>query len=62
MCRNVAHSIHGAGLGDCTSNRWFDKTLQVYVTESGENGLTNEHAPGEAVVPMQLVAHALHCA
>ncbi len=26
---NTIHAITGAGLGDCTANRWFDKAVQV---------------------------------
>ncbi len=36
--------------------------LQVYVTETGESGLTYEHAPAEAVVLMVMGNHVQHCA
>ncbi len=55
------HAVHGQGLGNCTSNRWFDKAIQVFVTESGESGVSYEHSPAEAVAVMNMSNHVLHC-
>ena len=43
-------------------NRWFDKTIQVFVCRNGDNGMTYEHSPAEAVALMRVTDHALHCA
>ena len=43
-------------------NRWFDKTIQVFVCRNGDNGMTYEHSPAEAVALMTVTDHALHCA
>ncbi|KAJ3272524.1 hypothetical protein HDV01_005475 [Terramyces sp. JEL0728] len=32
-------------------NRWFDKSLQLIITNSGRAGLNGEHTPSDAVVP-----------
>ncbi|KAI1724404.1 choline/Carnitine o-acyltransferase domain-containing protein [Ditylenchus destructor] len=44
---NMAQAIHGGGSGQNTINRWFDKTLQLYVNINGSAGLTYEHTPAE---------------
>ena len=45
-----------------TGNRWFDKTIQVFVCRNGDNGMTYEHSPAEAVALMTVTDHALRCA
>ncbi|XP_046459973.1 carnitine O-acetyltransferase-like isoform X1 [Daphnia pulex] len=39
--------LHGYGAENNSGNRWFDKTLQLIVSEDGVNGLCYEHAPTE---------------
>ncbi|XP_063699837.1 carnitine O-acetyltransferase-like isoform X2 [Culicoides brevitarsis] len=39
--------IHGGGSKFNAGNRWYDKTLQLVVGNSGINGLTYEHSPAE---------------
>ena len=37
-------------------------TIQVFVCRNGDNGMTYEHSPAEAVALMKVTDHALHCA
>lgn len=39
--------IHGGGSKFNAGNRWYDKTLQLVVGNTGINGLTYEHSPAE---------------
>lgn len=39
--------IHGGGSNYNAGNRWYDKTLQLIVGNTGINGLTYEHSPAE---------------
>jgi len=47
-------ALHG---GDNISNRWFDKTLNFYVSRSGYCGLTYEHSPAEGPPVQQMTDH-----
>jgi len=60
--RAAAFSIHGGGPDWAAGNRWFDKTIQVHVCRNGDNGMTYEHSPAEAVALMKVTDHTLHCA
>lgn len=41
------------------SNRWFDKSIQLIVSNSGKAGLNGEHSPSDAVVPGQCTEYIL---
>ena len=60
--KTVAHSIHAHGVKTgAAGNRWFDKILQVFVTRSGESGLTYEHSTAEAVAVIAILNHVMRC-
>lgn len=53
---NMAHQmIHGGGSNFNTSNRWFDKTMQIIVCNDGTWGLCYEHSPSEGIAVIQLM-------
>jgi len=52
-------SLHGGGSLQAGANRWHDKTLQIFVAESGECGMTYEHSPAEGPPLMILTDHIL---
>ncbi|XP_065349254.1 choline O-acetyltransferase-like isoform X2 [Cloeon dipterum] len=53
---NMAHQmIHGGGSAHNSSNRWFDKTVQLILCSDGVWGLCYEHSPAEGVAMVQLV-------
>jgi len=58
----LAHTVHASGLANAAANRFWDKTLQLWVTPNGHAGLTVEHTPAEAVIAMRIAQHALRCA
>ncbi|XP_018326513.1 choline O-acetyltransferase [Agrilus planipennis] len=41
--------LHGGGSSQNSSNRWFDKTIQIVISGDGACGLCYEHSPSEAV-------------
>ncbi|KAI9555588.1 hypothetical protein GHT06_018103 [Daphnia sinensis] len=45
--RMALQLLHGYGSANNSGNRWFDKTLQLIVSEDGVNGLCYEHSPTE---------------
>lgn len=45
--RMALQLLHGYGAENNSGNRWFDKTLQLIVSEDGVNGLCYEHSPTE---------------
>jgi len=47
-------ALHG---GSAVENRWFDKTLNFFVSSSGYCGLTYEHSPAEGPPVQQLTDH-----
>lgn len=60
---NLAHQmLHGGGSTFNSSNRWFDKTIQLIISGDGACGLCYEHSNAEGVAVIQLVeklwAHA----
>ncbi|KAJ1505953.1 hypothetical protein HMI54_011207 [Coelomomyces lativittatus] len=50
--RWMAHGVFG-------HNRWFDKSLNLIVTNSGQAGCCGEHSPQDALTPTMLFEHAL---
>ncbi|XP_075239910.1 carnitine O-acetyltransferase-like [Convolutriloba macropyga] len=52
-------ALHGGGSKKHSSNRWFDKTMQVILSSSGTFGMTQEHTTAEAVVPTEMQDSAL---
>lgn len=60
MSRTSLLCLHGVGSQHCAYNRWYDKVLQFFVAESGENGLCNEHSVAEALPTMFLSDHCLN--
>merc|ERR1719334_2568427 len=52
-------SLHGGGSKFAGANRWHDKTLQLFVAETGECGMTYEHSPAEGPPLMILTDHIL---
>lgn len=41
------------------SNRWFDKAIQLIVTNNGRAGVNGEHSPADAVIPARLFEYAI---
>lgn len=56
------HALYGGGSDANSGNRWFDKTLQFFVSPDGGTGLTYEHAGAEGPPIISLVDHSLHFA
>jgi len=52
-------ALHGGGSAHAGANRWHDKTIQMFVAESGECGITYEHSPAEGPPLMILTDHIL---
>uniref|UniRef100_A0A8D8YHI3 Choline O-acetyltransferase n=1 Tax=Cacopsylla melanoneura TaxID=428564 RepID=A0A8D8YHI3_9HEMI len=53
---NMAHQmIHGGGSRVNSSNRWFDKTIQLIICHDGVNGLCYEHSSAEGVAVINLM-------
>lgn len=53
---NMAHEmIHGGGSECNSSNRWFDKTMQIIVCNDGAWGLCYEHSSSEGIAVVQLL-------
>ncbi|XP_032666953.1 choline O-acetyltransferase isoform X2 [Odontomachus brunneus] len=42
------HALHGGGSRHLAANRWYDKTLQLFLGKDGLWGFTYEHSAGEA--------------
>ncbi|GLV45383.1 Choline acetyltransferase [Carabus blaptoides fortunei] len=51
--------IHGGGSSVNTANRWFDKTIQIVISNDGTCGLCYEHSPAEGVAVVQLMEQLL---
>lgn len=47
--------LHGGGSTHNSSNRWFDKTIQLIISGDGACGLCYEHSNAEGVAVIQLV-------
>lgn len=47
--------IHGGGSSYNSSNRWFDKTIQLVISGDGACGLCYEHSSAEGIAVIQLV-------
>ena len=57
----MAHEmIHGGGSECNTSNRWFDKTMQIIVCNDGAWGLCYEHSSSEGIAVVQLLEKILN--
>lgn len=53
---NMAHQmIHGGGSHVNTANRWFDKTMQLIISNDGVWGLCYEHSTSEGIAVVQLL-------
>lgn len=58
---NMAHEmIHGGGSECNTANRWFDKTMQIIVSNDGTWGLCYEHSSSEGIAVVQLLEKILN--
>jgi len=57
LSKTALQSLHG--FSQNFDNRWFDKCLNFFVGESGENGCISEHTPADGVVVMKIADHAL---
>lgn len=58
---NMAHEmIHGGGSECNSSNRWFDKTMQIIVCNDGAWGLCYEHSSSEGIAVVQLLEKILN--
>ncbi|XP_020711658.2 choline O-acetyltransferase isoform X2 [Athalia rosae] len=42
------HALHGGGSRHLGANRWYDKTLQLFLGKDGTWGINYEHSAGEA--------------
>jgi carnitine O-acetyltransferase len=45
------------GSDDCGSNRWFDKSIQLLVTENGKSGILGEHSMMDGMVLVNVSNH-----
>eukprot|EP00092_Neocalanus_flemingeri_P016041 GFUD01017361.1.p1 GENE.GFUD01017361.1~~GFUD01017361.1.p1 ORF type:complete len:687 (-),score=159.37 GFUD01017361.1:44-2104(-) len=59
LSKSALISLHGGGSNHGGANRWHDKTIQMFVAESGECGMTYEHSPAEGPPLMILTDHIL---
>lgn len=58
---NMAHEmIHGGGSENNSSNRWFDKTMQVIICNDGTWGLCYEHSSSEGIAVVLLLEKILN--
>lgn len=58
---NMAHEmIHGGGSECNTANRYFDKTMQIIVSNDGTWGLCYEHSSSEGIAVVQLLEKILN--
>lgn len=54
--------LHGGGSNCNSANRWFDKTVQLVISNDGVCGLCYEHSPAEGVAVILLMEKLLkHC-
>ncbi|XP_067931343.1 carnitine O-acetyltransferase-like isoform X2 [Watersipora subatra] len=49
--------LYGDGSHACSTNRWFDKTLQFIVGRNGNIGINYEHSPAEGPPVASLLDH-----
>ncbi|KAJ3309967.1 hypothetical protein HDV04_005469 [Boothiomyces sp. JEL0838] len=49
--KNLDQSLTQIFHNNNAQNRWFDKSLQLIIANSGRAGLNGEHTPSDAVVP-----------
>lgn len=57
---NMAHEmIHGGGSENNSSNRWFDKTMQIIICNDGAWGLCYEHSTSEGIAVVLLLEKIL---
>ncbi|XP_072015159.1 carnitine O-acetyltransferase-like isoform X2 [Amphiura filiformis] len=52
-------ALYGGGSGSNSGNRWYDKTIQFFVSPNGGTGLTYEHSGAEGPPIISLVDHTL---
>jgi len=57
--RSALLALHGGGPVHAGANRWHDKCIQLFVTETGECGMTYEHSPAEGPPLMEITDHIL---
>lgn len=58
---NMAHEmIHGGGSECNSSNRWFDKTMQIIICNDGTWGLCYEHSSSEGIAVVLLLEKILN--
>lgn len=55
----MRQALYGGGTEQNTVNRWFDKTLQFFVNEDGNGGMTYEHTPAEGPPLARLLDYVL---
>lgn len=59
--KTAAQAIHGLGPNGHAANRWFDKTMQVFIGSDGSCGMCYEHSTAEGVALMRVIDHTLRC-
>eukprot|EP00094_Tigriopus_californicus_P003719 TCALIF_03579-PA protein Name:"Similar to CRAT Carnitine O-acetyltransferase (Columba livia)" AED:0.31 eAED:0.31 QI:419/0.9/0.81/1/0.7/0.63/11/0/744 len=59
--KTAAQAIHGLGPNGHAANRWFDKTMQVFIGSDGSCGMCYEHSTAEGVALMTVIDHTLRC-
>lgn len=59
LSRTALAALHGLGSRGAGANRWHDKTIQLFVSRSGECGMTYEHSPAEGPPLMVITDHIL---
>jgi len=57
---NDAHQmLHGCGSQHNSGNRWFDKTIQLIISEDGNVGVCYEHSVSEGIAVKSLIEHLI---
>ncbi|KOB73817.1 Choline acetyltransferase [Operophtera brumata] len=55
----LLRAMHGAGTRYHSANRWFDKTVQLIISQDGTIGMCYEHSAAEGVAVVRLAERAL---
>nr|QNG40884.1 choline acetyltransferase [Hofstenia miamia] len=56
----ASHALHGGGSSVSSCNRWFDKTIQLFLTLNGLVGFNYEHTSAEGGVPVGVILSAIN--
>ncbi|XP_065916399.1 carnitine O-acetyltransferase-like isoform X2 [Dysidea avara] len=59
---NVASNrgLHGNGTADSSCNRWFDHTIQIFLSPDGYGGCNLEHSAADGSTAIQVIYYIVH--